>query len=82
MHKILDPPTRCAETSRLRCARICAKAAKHRIGGRLLLRLLRLRLLLTERSCILAERCPVLVKNEEKKRAIREITHLQSGRIH
>ena len=84
MREILKPPTRRAEASRLRCARICAKATEHRISGRLLLRLLRLllRLLLTECSCSLAERCPVQVKNEEKKHAIREIPHLQSGQIH
>jgi len=84
MYVILNPPTRRAEASRLSCTGICAKATEHRIGGRLLLRLLRLwlLLLLTERSCVLAERCPVQAKNEEKKRAIREITHLQAGRIH
>lgn len=81
MYDISNPPTRRAETSCLRCARICAKATEHRIGSRLLLRLLLLRLLLTERSCSLAERCPVKVKNE-KKHAIREIPHLQPGQIH
>jgi len=92
MHEISNPLTCRTKTGRLSCARICPKATEHRIGGRLLLWLLLLRLLLrlllllllrlTECSCSLAKRCPVQVKNEEKKRAIREITHLQSGRIH
>ena len=50
MREILKPPTRRAEASGLRCARICAKATKHRICGRLLLRLLLLWLLLTKGS--------------------------------
>ena len=81
MHEILSPLTRRAETSRLCGARICTKATEHRIGGRLLLGLLLLWLLLTKRSCSLAKRCPVQVKNEENKRAIREITHLRSDQI-
>ena len=59
MHEISNPRTRRAKTSRLRRTRICPKATEHRIGGRLLLRLLLLRLLLTERSRSLAKRCPV-----------------------
>ena len=48
---------------RLRCCGICTKAAKHRIGNRLLLGLL------------LAECCPAQVKSD-KEHAMREMTHL------
>jgi len=71
MSRILRPPTRRAETSRLRCAWIRAKATEHRICGRLLrlllLLLLLLRLLLTKCSRSLAKSWGVQVKRGRKE---------------
>ena len=73
MHEILRSPTR-TEASRLRGARIRAKATEHGICGWLLLWLLwlwLLLLLLTKRSWCLTECWAVQVKNVREKRDAR-----------
>ena len=67
--KLIDARDSIPLAGRLRCCGICTKAAKHRIGNRLLLGLL------------LAECCPSQVKSD-KKRAMREMTHFRSDQIH